>query len=122
MAPTAASGPLTLAESLTASLTDLLASRAETLLLGEDVAVDDGPVARHALVTGIELAQSLEGEIGLVHVVDSALIQEPETVLVADDLERDAEERGRRLLAETRREAPEDLALVAEAMQRLRDA
>ncbi|WP_238695386.1 thiamine pyrophosphate-dependent enzyme [Ornithinimicrobium flavum] len=35
-------GPLTLAESLTAALTDLLAVRAETLVLGEDVAVKGG--------------------------------------------------------------------------------
>jgi 2-oxoisovalerate dehydrogenase E1 component len=57
-------GPLTLAESLTAALTDLLAARAETLVLGEDVAVKGG-------VYGV--TRGLLGRFGRKRVLDTLL-------------------------------------------------
>lgn len=65
-------GPLTLAESLTAALTDLMAARAETLVLGEDVAAQGG-------VYGV--TRGLLGRFGSKRVLDTLL--DEQTILGA---------------------------------------
>ena len=66
------------------------------------VALDGSPVAAHAADVGIDLAQSLGGEVALIHVVDPAQNWAPESGVPAAELIKLAEQDGKRLLAEFR--------------------
>jgi nucleotide-binding universal stress UspA family protein len=69
------------------------------------IAVDGSPLAAHAANVGIELARSLGGEVAFIHVVDPAHAYAPEGGVSPAVLLAQAEEDGKRLLAELRQRA-----------------
>lgn len=64
------------------------------------IAVDEDPTAAHATEVGMELAQSLRGQVALVHAIDPSSIFAPEGGIPADELALTAERDGRRLMAD----------------------
>lgn len=73
------------------------------------IAVDDSPIAAHAVDVGAELAQALHAEVALIYVIDPSLTYAPESGLSADDVKRAAESEGKRLVADLRSRLPEGL-------------
>ncbi len=63
------------------------------------IAVDSSPIAARAVDVGIELAQSLGGELALVHVINPALFMAPDGGVPVGDLKTEAEAEGKRLLS-----------------------
>lgn len=70
------------------------------------IAVDDDPIAAHAAEVGMDLAQSLNAEVALIHAIDPSSIFAPESEVVADELALRAEQDGTRLMADFRTRLP----------------
>lgn len=70
------------------------------------IAVDESPIAAHAADVGVDLAQSLGAEVGLIYVVDSRGLTAPESGVSADRLAALAEQDGKRLVAGFRQRIP----------------
>lgn len=66
------------------------------------VAIDEDPVAAHAAEVGTELARRLNAEVALIHVIDPALIFDPEAGISADELAQKAREDAARVVADFR--------------------
>jgi nucleotide-binding universal stress UspA family protein len=62
------------------------------------IALDESPVAIHAMEVGTDLAKSLGAQIAVVHVVDPKLASASEGGLAASVILNDLRQEGRRLL------------------------
>jgi nucleotide-binding universal stress UspA family protein len=62
------------------------------------IALDESPVAIHAMEKGVDLAKALGAQIALVYVVDPTLASAPEGGLPASVMLDDLRQEGRRLL------------------------
>ena len=69
------------------------------------IAVDESPIAAHAVDVGLELTRSLGGEAAFIHVVDSAYGFAPESEVSPDELMSLAQREGQSLLAKYQRQA-----------------
>jgi nucleotide-binding universal stress UspA family protein len=74
------------------------------------LAVDDSPVAAHAVDAGAGLARQLGAELALIHVIDPAETFAPDSGLPAAELLAMAKQEGRQLLARFRQRLPQDQA------------
>jgi nucleotide-binding universal stress UspA family protein len=80
------------------------------------LAVDESPVAAHAVDVGVELAEALGAELAFIVVVDPSQTVMPESGVPAADLIALAEQDGKRLLAAFRKRSsrePPALEFVA---------
>jgi nucleotide-binding universal stress UspA family protein len=66
------------------------------------IAIDEDPIAARAADVGMDLARSLRAQVALIHVVDPALILDPEAGIAADDLVIAAKQDAARLVADFR--------------------
>lgn len=66
------------------------------------IAVDDDPIAAHAAEVGMDLAQSLNAEVALIHAIDPSLTFAPEAGIAASELALRAGQDGTRLMADFR--------------------
>lgn len=72
------------------------------------IAIDEDPIAAHAADVGMDLAQSLRAEVGLVYAIDTSSTYVPEEGMAADELAPAlaAERDGTRLMAGFRARLP----------------
>jgi nucleotide-binding universal stress UspA family protein len=64
------------------------------------IAVDRSPISAHVAELGVALARSLSAELAFIHVLDPALIAEPEAGISPARLRAQTKEEGLRLLGE----------------------
>ena len=76
------------------------------------IAVDENPIAAHAIDVGIDLARSLHAQAALVYAIDPSSIYAPEAGMAADELALSAEADGKRLMDDLRARLPADTHLL----------
>ena len=63
------------------------------------IALDESPLAAHAVTVGCDLAKALDAEVALVYVVDPTLAYEPDGGIPIADLLAELKREGERLLS-----------------------
>ena len=66
------------------------------------ITIDEDPVAAHAAEVGMALARRLDAQVALIHVIDPALVLDPEAGIGADELAVEARQNAARLVANFR--------------------